>query len=220
MSNTPFPLTPLEEKAKTHAILCTTGFLVLLPIGVLVARFTRTFTKRWWTAHWIIQLVISGPVILTGWAMGHQTTDTLNLGHFIDTHQKTGLTLLVLYAVQVLLGIFVHFFKFPSLFRGRRPPQNYFHVFLGLVIFILAAFQVHYGLYTEWDIAFGGLHKIPQSAKNAWLALIIVFWVLYIVGMALIPRQMRQERPATVEKNHYDHVPLRDSSQRAPAQFQ
>lgn len=209
-------MTPLEKKAKAHAILCTTGFLILLPIGVLVARFTRTSTNRWWTAHWIIQLVISGPVIFAGWAMGHQTADTLNMGHFVDTHQKTGLALLALYVVQVVLGILIHFFKFPSLFRARRPPQNYLHVFLGLVIFILAAFQVHYGLYTEWSLALGGLHKVPQSAKNAWLALIIIFWILYIIGMVLIPRQMRQERRATVVKNHSDHVPLRDS-QRAPS---
>ncbi|KAG6810213.1 hypothetical protein H0H92_012859 [Tricholoma furcatifolium] len=168
-----FPLTPLEKTAKTHAILCTTGFLILLPIGALVARFARTFSTRWWTAHFIIQFLISGPVIYAGWYKGHQTAVTLNMGQFVDTHQKTGLALLILYVVQLLLGAFIHFIKLPA-FRGRRSPQNYFHVFLGLVIFVLAAFQSHYGLYTEWDFALGGLHHVPQSAKHAWLALIIV----------------------------------------------
>ncbi|KAG6853356.1 hypothetical protein C0991_005030 [Blastosporella zonata] len=129
---------------------------------------------RWWTAHWIIQLLVSAPIIFAGWAKGHQTAQTLSLGHFVDTHQKTGLALLILYVAQLLLGMFIHFYKFPSIFHGHRPPQNYLHVFLGLVIMILAAFQVHYGLYTEWNIALGGLHKVPQSAKNAWLALIVV----------------------------------------------
>ncbi|KAH0578304.1 hypothetical protein H2248_003931 [Termitomyces sp. 'cryptogamus'] len=146
MSDTPlrsFPLTPVERTAKTHAILCVTGFLILLPIGALVARFIRTFSTRWWTAHSLIQFVISGPIIGVGWSFGHQTAQMLNMGHFIDTHQQTGLALLILYIAQLLLGIFIHFYKFPSLFQGHRPPQNYFHIFLGVAIFILAAFQVH-----------------------------------------------------------------------------
>ncbi|RDB30646.1 hypothetical protein Hypma_005765 [Hypsizygus marmoreus] len=203
------PLTDLEKKAKIHAILCTTGFLIFLPIGVLVARYTRTFTNKWWTAHAVIQLLISAPVIFAGWTLGHQTADTLGLGHFIDTHQKTGLSLLVLYVVQLLLGLVVHFLKLPW-FRGRRPLQNYVHVLLGLVIFIVAAFQVHYGLYTEWNVALGGLHKVPQSAKNAWLAFIIIFWFLYIAGMAMLPRQVKQEQRAMAERKS-DHVALKDS---------
>lgn len=34
--------------------------------------------------------------------------------------------------------------------------------------------QVHYGLYTEWVFSTGNLHPVPESAKHAWLALIIV----------------------------------------------
>jgi len=37
-----FPL----SSAKTHAILSSIGFLILLPVGVLVARYVRTFTPR------------------------------------------------------------------------------------------------------------------------------------------------------------------------------
>jgi hypothetical protein len=122
------------------------------------------------------------------------TSTELEQGHFIDPHQKIGLALLILYLVQLLVGWIVHFFKFPGLFKGHRAPHNYFHAFLGLVILILAAYQVHYGLYTEWAFATGGLHVVPMSAKRAWLALIIVFWVLYVAAMALLPRQFKQER--------------------------
>ncbi|KAF9448143.1 hypothetical protein P691DRAFT_670095 [Macrolepiota fuliginosa MF-IS2] len=175
MSDFPtIPLNSLEKQAKTHAILCTTGFLVLLPIGVLVARYTRTYTAKWWLAHWTIQFLISGPIIFAGWALGYKTTNDIGLGHFIDTHEKCGLALLILYLVQLTLGATVHFFKFPTLLRGHRAPHNYLHVVIGIAIFILAAFQVHYGLYTEWLIGTGGLHIVPQSAKHAWLALVIV----------------------------------------------
>ena len=41
-----FPLQPYEVKGRNHAIASTVGFLILLPIGVLVPRYCRTFTKR------------------------------------------------------------------------------------------------------------------------------------------------------------------------------
>jgi len=80
-------------------------------------------------------------------------------------------------------------------------------VSLGLIILILADFQVHYGLYTEWQ-NLGGLHQVPQSAKNAWLAFVVIFWVLFVAGMALLPRQMKQEAEA---KPKQDQLPLHES---------
>lgn len=41
-----FPLLPIEVMARNHALLCTIGFLILLPFGTLVARYARTFTRR------------------------------------------------------------------------------------------------------------------------------------------------------------------------------
>jgi len=188
------PLSPLEIKARNHAILCTVGFLILLPLGVLLARYARTFTRSWFWGHAVMQLVISGPVIFAGWAMGHQLANQLGLQSLFDPHQKIGIALLALYVTQLLLGTIIHFVKMPGLFRGHRPPQNYLHVALGLAILALAAYQVHYGLTIEWTFATGGLHEVPDSAMHAWLALIIVFWVLYFLGMALLPRQFSREK--------------------------
>ncbi|KAF8823544.1 hypothetical protein HHX47_DHR10000120 [Lentinula edodes] len=216
---TSFPLQPLEIMAKNHAILATTGFLILLPVGVLVARYARTFTPvyvvipslrgypecvlltiapcRWFPVHFVVQLFLSGPVIFAAWYYGWKTSNVLGLGHFLDPHQKMGLALLILYVLQLLLGLFTHFIKLRSPFGpGTRSPQNYFHVFLGLVILVLAAEQVHYGLYIEWAFATGGLHVVPMAAKRAWIALIVIFWVLYLAGLALVPRQFSQEKRA------------------------
>ena len=99
-------------------------------------------SRRWFYAHWIIQLVVSAPVILYGWQLGHKTTNDLQLGHYKDPHEKMGLALLILYLVQILLGAVAHFFKLPRVFRGHRPPHAYFHAFLGLVIFACAQWQV------------------------------------------------------------------------------
>ncbi|KAF9553565.1 hypothetical protein CPC08DRAFT_822235 [Agrocybe pediades] len=189
-----FPLNFIEIRARRHAILCTIGFLILLPIGALIARYSRTLRYKWFWAHWIFQLVIAGPVLLAGWSDGYKTTSILETGHFKDPHQKMGLALLILYIIQLLLGAVAHFFKLPSLFRGRRPAHSYLHVLVGLAIIAAAQWQVHYGLFTEWRVGTSELHEVPDSAKNAWLALVIVFWVLYGLGMALLPRQFKQER--------------------------
>jgi hypothetical protein len=66
----------------------------------------------------------------------------LALPQFEDPHQKIGLSLFIMYIIQVIIGIFVHYVKVPTLGRGRRPVQNYLHALLGLAIMALAAYQV------------------------------------------------------------------------------
>jgi len=211
------PLPSFAVPAKRHAILVATGFLILLPIGVLVARYMRTFNRHWVNLHLIIQLFIAGPILLGGIGTGIKFTESVNTGgNFVDPHKKTGLALLILYLVQAALGLFIHFFKMPRFMRGRRPPQNYFHVALGLIILAVAFEQVHYGIYIEWAEGTGGNPPVPESAKRAWLAWVIVFWVVYFAGYLLLPRQFKQERLARDTKTdhhelaevHKDTVPF------------
>jgi hypothetical protein len=42
-----------------HAILCSAGFLVLLPLGALLAQYMRTLSVKWCIAHWVIQFGVS-----------------------------------------------------------------------------------------------------------------------------------------------------------------
>lgn len=101
--------------------------------------------NRWFPAHFVIQLFLSGPVIFAGWYYGHQATKTFGTPNFSDPHEKMGLALLILYVIQLSLGLFTHYVKLRSPFgAGTRPPQNYFHVLLGLAILGLAAEQVRY----------------------------------------------------------------------------
>ncbi|KAH8106539.1 hypothetical protein DFH11DRAFT_1638524 [Phellopilus nigrolimitatus] len=184
----------IKEQLKKHALLCSIGFLILLPIGSLVGRYLRTFSGNWFWAHWIIQFLIAGPVIFAGWAMGYMSTAELNTGgHFVDRHKRTGLALLILYIFQLFLGSIIHFFKTPTLLNGHRPPQNYFHAILGLTIIALAFYQSHYGIKTEWYEATLDSSLVPASALHAWIALIVVFWALYAAGLALLPRQYAHE---------------------------
>ncbi|KAJ3007019.1 hypothetical protein NUW54_g3716 [Trametes sanguinea] len=52
------PLFPFEKYIIAHAIFCVIGFLGFLPLGALLARYTRTYTPSWFTAHWICQLAL------------------------------------------------------------------------------------------------------------------------------------------------------------------
>lgn len=118
-SNEDIPLTDSEKTIRTHGILMTTGVLLCLPIGIFIARFSRTvsFLKgRWFTAHWFVQFIVSGPIIISGWFIAY---NFVGEDHFRDSHTRVGLLLLLLYIVQMLLGAIIHFFK-PK--RSPLPP--------------------------------------------------------------------------------------------------
>jgi small basic protein len=61
---------PYQRKIVAHAIVSTVGFLVLLPIGVLIGRLGRTFTSKWFTGHWVFNFIFSAPAILVGVSLG------------------------------------------------------------------------------------------------------------------------------------------------------
>jgi len=206
-------LSPAARIARDHAVLASIAWLIILPLGVLVARYLRTFTRKWFWGHAVIQLVIAAPIFYAGWARGYRFADFAGL-HFFDTHTKIGLAMLVLYTIQLVLGLFIHYIKFPALMAripGGRTPQNYLHVALGIALLALGTFQVHYGLYVEWPRTFGGAYPVPQSAKNAWLALIIIFWSLFVLGFGLLPRQLKQESAARKEMRSKEMSMLNDA---------
>jgi hypothetical protein len=53
--STSIPFEPYQKTIIAHAVLSALGFLILLPAGTLVARWTRTYSRKWFTNHWIIQ---------------------------------------------------------------------------------------------------------------------------------------------------------------------
>jgi hypothetical protein len=52
------PLLSYEKYIVAHAILMVIGFLLLLPLGAIIARYVRTFSPVWFRMHWIIQWVL------------------------------------------------------------------------------------------------------------------------------------------------------------------
>ncbi|PPQ68199.1 hypothetical protein CVT25_015031 [Psilocybe cyanescens] len=189
------PLLPYQKLIVAHAIMCTVGFLFLLPLGALLARYLRTFIPTWFKSHWIVQFALAGPVILIGVILGIAAVSQAKAMHLNDDHKSTlfkrwGIALLILYFVQCGLGAFIHFIKSPN--RARRPPQNYLHAVVGLAIIGLAFYQVHSGFDHEWPFT-TGRDPLPSVVKIVFYIWVVFLPVAYAVGLAFLPKQYRQE---------------------------
>ncbi|KAI1790796.1 hypothetical protein LXA43DRAFT_1145135, partial [Ganoderma leucocontextum] len=124
-----------------HAALSAAGFLILLPLGTLVARWARVFTPRWFTAHWFINVVLGIPLVCVGWALGPLAVAQRGRAHVVTPHQQIcGVALIVLYIFELALGTLVHLRR-PKDGKGH-PPRNLAHVVLGLAVFGLSIYTV------------------------------------------------------------------------------
>ena len=164
------PLSRNNSLLVAHAVLCAAGFLILLPLGALVARWARVCTPKWFTAHWFINIVLGIPLICIGWALGPLGVAQQGLEHVVTAHQVskrvvellldrpraelscfftqpnarllqiTGVILFALYIIQVAIGTLVHLRR-PK--DGHiHPLRNVVHVVLGLAIFGLSIYEV------------------------------------------------------------------------------
>jgi len=176
----------------SHAIVCVVGFALLLPSGVLLARYLRTFTPTWYTGHWIAQFGIAGPVIIAGFVLGFKASGKEEATQW-DTHKKTGVVLFALYLFQCSLGAFIHYVK-PKNFVTivGRQPQNYFHAVFGLAIIALAMYQIRTGYRDEWP-QYAQSGDVPKGVNVLWIVWCIVLPILYAAGLSLLPKQYRQE---------------------------
>jgi len=195
------PLQPYQKLIVGHTILCVFGFLFLLPAGALFARYARTFMSNWFQGHWGLQFAIAGPVIFVGVILGIASVSQAKAKHLDDDHKRWGIALLVLYFVQCALGAFIHFVKDAS--RARRPPQNYLHAVIGIALIALALYQVHSGYDHEWPTT-TGRDPLPSGVKTLFIIWAILLPLSYALGLALLPKQYRQERGKRVPSRDYD----------------
>jgi hypothetical protein len=88
-----------------HAVFSVVGFALLLPSGVLVARYLRTFSPAWYTGHWIAQFGIgmvvlrdvlpttdpcptAGPAIVVGIVLGFKAAGPIGY-KIMDDHKAS-----------------------------------------------------------------------------------------------------------------------------------
>ncbi|KII92708.1 hypothetical protein PLICRDRAFT_481813 [Plicaturopsis crispa FD-325 SS-3] len=187
------PLLRYQKLIIAHAILSVLGFLLFLPLGVLIARYVRTISPVWFLGHSVTQVAIAGPIIVSGVALGISAVQTDDGMHVNDTHKRWGIAIFVLYFVQCGAGAVIHRFK-PST-NGRRPIQNYVHALMGLTLIAFAFYEVRTGYSQEWPNQ-TGRGKLPRAIPIVWYIWIVLLPVLYLAGLALLPKQFKQEASA------------------------
>lgn len=207
------PLMPYQKTIIAHAVLVTVGFLFLLPIGALLARYIRTVSPKWFVGHWVIQAGLGGPVILVGIILAFVAVNQQGV-YVPSTHKTLGRALLGIYLGQCFLGAFIHYVKIP--FRFGRPPQNYAHAVLGLTMVALALYQVRLGYREEWP-NMTGRGSVGSGVNTLWIVWTVLLPVLYFGGLAFLPRQLRQERAskesrASPEQNYSMSTRERDNN--------
>ncbi|KAL5511567.1 hypothetical protein ACEPAH_4784 [Sanghuangporus vaninii] len=185
------PFQTFEKLIVAHALLSVLGFLVVLPIGSLIARWTRNLWVNWFYYHWMTQVVFGIPVVVTGWALGPLSVAAQGVAHANDSHKVLGILLLPLYLIQLSTGTFIHLRK--SVYPWRHPPRNVAHGVMGMVIIGLAFYQVRTGLTVDWTIATE--RSIDLNVfSNLWIAWVVFIPVIYFIGFALLRRQLARER--------------------------
>jgi hypothetical protein len=213
------PLRPYERIIIAHALFSCIGFLILLPVGSLIARYLRTFSPTWFKAHWIIQFGASAPFIVIGLALGVQAVNKSGALHLNDPHMKLGVVLFLFYFVQSTFGWIIHTFKSARNKKlGTRPIQNYLHAVFGLLIIFLALAQVHNGLTVEWP-NMTGRGKVPQGLMVWWYVWVVGFPSLYAAGLYFLPKQLKQERVSRQEDIMDDMKPLGDDLPRVGGDY-
>jgi hypothetical protein len=83
----------VENLIRLHAFLVSFGFLVLLPLGSLVARYSRVFNAKLFPYHWKINFYTTAPIITLGVLLGPIivfSKETFRIhfanGHEVKTH--------------------------------------------------------------------------------------------------------------------------------------
>ena len=105
-----------------HAALSAAGFLILLPLGTLVARWARVFTPKWFTAHWFINVVLGIPLTCVGWALGPLAVARRGMGHIVTPHQVSFLAICPVRRVLLTPMTCTPLHDFSRMTRASVPP--------------------------------------------------------------------------------------------------
>lgn len=79
-----------DKLVYAHSVISVLGFLVILPLGALFARWARTLSNNWFLYHWANQALLGVPVIIIGWVLGVKAVSASNRAHFDDLHKVGG----------------------------------------------------------------------------------------------------------------------------------
>lgn len=164
-----------------HMVFMIIGWMICFPLGILLARYGRTFFT-WFPKHRLIN-TIGFVAVFIGFFIVIAAVASEGGPHFSNTHEKLGLALFILLFLQIALGAFSHSLK------NRRQTRlvGYVHIPIGLILFGLSVYQIHEG-FEEWD------WEPPMYASYVIYAWAGLMALLYLIGFAFLPKELRQNR--------------------------
>ncbi|KAI9437551.1 hypothetical protein H4582DRAFT_2129385 [Lactarius indigo] len=153
-----------------HGVLCTAGFLLVLPSGALVARYAKaTGSPRAFFLHRLLQFGVAGASIVGG-TLAYLFMDDHSSGM---AHKVGGAGLVLLYVVQCAIGSWVH--RIPP--ESRTGAHGALLAGLGGTIVLLAFVETWLGLISA------------GRSTLVWSALLFVVPSLYVVGVMTVQRR-------------------------------
>ncbi|PWN32341.1 uncharacterized protein FA14DRAFT_87433 [Meira miltonrushii] len=171
-----------------HMIFMILGWQLLFPIGILLARYGRTFFT-WFPYHRAVMWA-GFLLVFIAFFLAISGVATEGGPHFSNTHEKLGLALFILVIVQIVFGAASHELK-------KRKGLRYIgfvHIPFGLILYGLSVWQIHEG-FSVW-----------QWNPPAYASYIIYAWaglmgLLYFVGFIFLRKELKQYKEEKVAKD-------------------
>ncbi|KAK9138747.1 hypothetical protein Sjap_009341 [Stephania japonica] len=146
------PATTYANLRRGHGIVNMLGWGILMPIGVITARYLRHFDPIWFYSHVAIQMV-AFVLGVSGVIAGFVLEDRLSVD--VDKHKTVGIFILIFGCLQAI-AILVR----PDKSSKARKYWNWYHSNVGRVLIIFAIANVFYGIHLGdegrgWNAGYG-----------------------------------------------------------------
>lgn len=183
---------PHQILKNRHGVLNTVGWGILLPCGVLAARYLRFADPAWFYIHVFVQL--SGFILgVAGWATGI-TLGNYSVGVMYRKHRNIGIAVFTIAILQVTALLLR-----PKKDHKIRKAWNFYHYALGVTILVLGILNIFYG----FDIL-----SPPKKWRRAYVGVLIALAVLTVCLELLswIHTYMRKGSQDKIEGAHVGGV--------------
>ncbi|GAA6058663.1 hypothetical protein JCM10212_004074 [Sporobolomyces blumeae] len=196
-----------------HAVIGSVAVMLVVPFGVLLARFGRAHS--WYPAHRAIQIA-AALLMVTSAIIG--ITQNMD-GGGADDHRHVGIALLILFVVQPALGLWSHRTPAGSKLTSARPSFSrpfpsvvrIVHIVLGIVLVGVGYWQVNSG-FDAWQSSSDRQDSVPLAVKVVFWILLVIAVVLYVAGWAIgcVKSRKEQKENKTAVQSQDDSFQLVD----------
>ncbi|PHT46594.1 Cytochrome and DOMON domain-containing protein [Capsicum baccatum] len=136
---------------RSHGLLNMVGWGILMPIGVMVARYLRQYDPIWFYSHATIQslgFILGFAGVISGLILNSRLQNNVN------KHKGLGIVILLLGCLQVI-AVLVR----PDKESKIRKYWNWYHYTAGRILILLASINVFYGIHlgnagSSWNAGF------------------------------------------------------------------